>query len=335
MASEGAARRGRRTTIADVAQAAGVSRTTVSFVLNGTRGQTIPESTRQRVLQAAERLRYAPSAEARALRRGRSDVVLLYLAPELPLTTDLGQLLEHLAAMFAAAGLTVIAQPWTRYPDTEVSKAITPAVVLAWHLDEDSVTAMRRNGVQVVVSLTDGSDPVARWVWGAREETIARLQVGRLVEAGHRRLGYALPHDRRLAEASRKRLEALQRACAEHGLPDPVALPVPADDGAHAAVASWRAMTPAVTGVCAHDDVAALAVLAGLRRHGLSAPADLAVIGVIDSPAARLACPPLTMVTVDMRATARYTVDVVTALLEGAPLPPAPEVVGLIERMSV
>ena len=84
-----------------------------------------------------------------------------------------------------------------------------------------------------------------------------------------------------------------------------MALSIPCDEQgvrpAVEAVAAWREMVPAVTGVCAHDDVAALAVLAGLREHGLTAPADLAVIGASDSPAARLAAPPLTMVAVDMR----------------------------------
>jgi DNA-binding LacI/PurR family transcriptional regulator len=59
----------RRATAQDVAQAAGVSRATVSFVLNDTPGQTIPESTRLRVLAAAKRLDYRPNNAA-----GRSSV---------------------------------------------------------------------------------------------------------------------------------------------------------------------------------------------------------------------------------------------------------------------
>ena len=339
MAGEAAARSGRRATSADVAREAGVSRATVSFVLNGTKGQTIPEPTRQRVLEAAARLRYAPSAEARTLSRGTSDVVLIYQPPQLPLSTNLGGLVEFLTADFAAVGLTTVIHPWSRRPDGDVWTAVTPVAVLAWDLTDRDVVAMQRDGVRAVVSLTAESDPVAQWIWGPRENSIARRQVERLLKAGHRRLGYARPHDEYLAEASERRLTALQRACAEHGLPTPVALPTPSDDqGAAAsidAVATWREMVPAVTGVCAHDDVAALAVLAGLRAHGLTAPADLAVIGALDSPAARLAAPPLTMVAVDMRDTARHLVDAVTSLLENRPVPAGPEVTWVIERQSV
>ncbi|WP_280217328.1 LacI family DNA-binding transcriptional regulator [Nocardia neocaledoniensis] len=339
MMSDAAARSGRRSTGADVAREAGVSPATVSFVLNGTKGQTIPESTRQRVLEAATRLRYAPSAEARTLSRGRSDVVLIYQPPQLPLSTNLGALVEFLTAEFAAVGLTAVIHPWARRADGAVWTAITPVAVLAWDLPDRDVAAMRRDGVHAVVSLTAESDPVAQWIWGPREDSIARLQVERLLRAGHRRLGYARPCHEYLAEASEMRLKALRRACAEHELPAPVALPTPCDDAGPAAavdaVATWREMAPEVTGVCAHDDVAALAVLAGLRAHGLRAPEDLAVIGVLDSPAARLAAPPLTMVAVDMRDTARHLAEAVTSLLEGRPIPAGPEVTRVVERQSV
>src|SRR4051812_47470164 len=73
----------RRVTSADVAAAAGVSRATVSYVLNGVHGR-ISEQTRARVHDAAERLGYVPNAMASALRAGRTEVVLLAL-PSWPL----------------------------------------------------------------------------------------------------------------------------------------------------------------------------------------------------------------------------------------------------------
>jgi DNA-binding LacI/PurR family transcriptional regulator len=74
----------KRVTSADVARAAGVSRTTVSFVLNGRPGWSIPDETRNRVLDAARELRYRPRAAARALAAGRSDIVLLSCPPPPP-----------------------------------------------------------------------------------------------------------------------------------------------------------------------------------------------------------------------------------------------------------
>ena len=85
-------RRPSRVTAADVAARAGVSRATVSYVLNDTPHQVIPETTRERVRAAAAELGYTPSVAARALMTGRSDIVLLLL-PEWPIGTCVGPLL--------------------------------------------------------------------------------------------------------------------------------------------------------------------------------------------------------------------------------------------------
>src|SRR3954466_11356127 len=131
--SEMRERRPRRPTAADVARQAGVSRATVSYVLNDTPHQKIPEATRRRVLEAAARLGYAPSAAARTRRPGRSDGVLGML-PDWPIGPAVGRLLEHLSTALAEAGLTFVVHPRGRSPrpGSEVWKAIGPAAVLAF-----------------------------------------------------------------------------------------------------------------------------------------------------------------------------------------------------------
>ena len=133
MTSGVADRSRQRITGDDVALEAGVSRATVSYVLNNTPHQTIPETTRPRVLAAAARLGYAPSAAARTLSRGRSDVVLYLLPPHLRLNTQFGDLLEHLSTALAEAGLTLVVHPWSRdlRPVTAVCSALSPVAVLA------------------------------------------------------------------------------------------------------------------------------------------------------------------------------------------------------------
>ncbi|MFK0287451.1 LacI family DNA-binding transcriptional regulator [Streptomyces sp. NPDC090499] len=66
-----------RVTLTDVAEASGVSRATVSFVLNDDPRQTISTATRERVLAAARDLGYVPHGIARALREGSSRIVVL------------------------------------------------------------------------------------------------------------------------------------------------------------------------------------------------------------------------------------------------------------------
>jgi DNA-binding LacI/PurR family transcriptional regulator len=103
---------------------------------------------------------------------------------------------------------------------------------------------------------------------------------------------------------------------------------------AAAAVGGWR--HEQVTAVCAYNDEVALAVLAGMRRHGLTAPHDLAVIGADDIPAAALTEPPLTTIVADEFVTARYVTDRLVASLAGKPPPPRPgaDVISVVRRDS-
>jgi DNA-binding LacI/PurR family transcriptional regulator len=74
-----------------------------------------------------------------------------------------------------------------------------------------------------------------------------------------------------------------------------------------------------------------------MRQLGLSAPRDLAVVGVDDIPAARLADPPLTTVATDIQALSTHLAETIAASLNGAPRPRRPdrEIVHLVRRCSV
>ncbi|HET9516811.1 MAG TPA: LacI family DNA-binding transcriptional regulator [Actinoplanes sp.] len=325
-------------TSADVARAAGLSRATVSYVLNDTPHQKIPEETRRRVLAAAARLEYAPSAAARALRSGRSDVVLCLL-PDWPVGPEVGALLGHLSTELARRGWTLAVHPTTGgdRPIAQLWRAITPAAVLAFEeLSDDDISAMRAAGVAVVVALLGRSSRRPREL-EVPQQRVGRLQAQHLAATGHSRLGYAYPDDPRLAGFARPRLEGVAAACTELGLDPPAVQTVPLEaDAAAVAIQLWRGNTPAVTGVCAYNDDVALAVLAGLRLLGLEAPTDLAVVGVDDIAAARLAAPPLTTVTTDQSAVARQLTDTIIAAIadESPPSRPGAEVARLVRRAS-
>lgn len=295
-----------RVTSADVAREAGVSRATVSYVLNDTPHQRIAETTRRRVWAAAARLGYAPSAAARTLRTGRSDIVL-GLLPDWPIEHVLGRLIQQLTNALAAHDLTFLvhSSALPARPLREVWKAMTPAAVLA--LDEfpaAEAAAMRMAGIEVVMAVY-GSPREERPTPLVSEQPIGAAQARHLVES-HHRIGYAAPDLGRLDGLVRSRLDGVRKVCAEAGLPEPEVRTVPLDiRQAAEVVRAWRAADPAVTGVCAFNDDVALAVLAGLNHLGLRAPRDLAVIGVDDIPNAALAQPPLTTVVRDTEAIAR------------------------------
>lgn len=314
--------RARRVTSADVAREAGLSRATVSYVLNDTPHQKIPAATRERVLAAAARLGYSPSAAARALRKGRSDVVLCLL-PDWPIGPSVGALLSHLSTGLAEAGLTLLAHPRSPREIGEIWKTVSPAAVLAWEeLDADEAASMRAAGVDVSVALI-GTVRRRRAEFLVPQQRIGQVQAEHLAATGHRLLGYAAPGDERVAGFARSRLEGVRTGCAQFGLDEPSVLDVPLDPAeAAGAVRRWR--EAGVTAVCAYNDEVALAVLAGMRALGLSAPGDLAVVGVDDIPAAALADPPLTTVHTDLEVMGRYIARLIVARLAGEPAPRRP-----------
>ena len=327
----------RRPTSADVARLAAVSRATVSYVLNDTPHQSIPEATRRRVLDAAAELGYTPSAAARALRSGRSDIVLTLL-PDWPIGPAVGGIMEQLSAALAAEGLTFLAHPQvTGHGDlAQLWKAISPVAVLNFgQLGRAEIDSIRAAGVDVTLSLGGGEG--GRTLFPDLGSRTGRIQAEHLAARGHTRIGYAYPDNPRIRAIADARLDGVRAACAELGLGEPdvrtVALaPRPAAD----AVAAWRQASPPVTGICASGDQYAFAVLAGMRAHGLDAPQDLAVVGVDDIPTAALADPPLTTIAMDPAILARHAVRHIIAAVNGERRPsrPGPDPLRLVVRES-
>jgi DNA-binding LacI/PurR family transcriptional regulator len=309
--------RRKRVTSADVARAAGLSRATVSYVLNDAPDRAIPETTRRRVLEAAERLGYTPYAPARMLRSGRSEVVLLVL-PDRPQGPVGHAMVEQMAAALAERGLTLVTHLSTERSPRGVWNAIAPAAVVGGMLFTPEQTAdMRRAGVEVIVPSDEQAAQLRNGEssWSFR---IGRLQAEHLLGQGLERLCYALPPDHRLRDIARQRLNGARKACREAGAAEPAVATVPLEPEAAARiVGGWWSEAEPPSGVCAFNDEVALAVLAGMREHGLRAPADLAVIGADDIAAARLAAPALTTITLDAGKIGSTVAAYVIAALSG------------------
>ncbi|MCA5893134.1 LacI family transcriptional regulator [Isoptericola sp. NEAU-Y5] len=309
-----------RVTSADVAREAGVSRTTVSYVLNDTPGASVSRVTRERIRETATRLGYAPSAAARTLRRGRSDLVVAVL-PDWPTGSVVDTLLDHLTDVLATRGLFVLVH---HHRDSrslaDLWRAVTPHTVVGLApFAPDDLRTMQRAGIRVVGTAQNADETS----FDVAQRGIGALQAEHLVAAGHTRIAYARPDDPRLGRFADGRLAGVRAACAAAALEVPAAVPVPAGEPAAAAVAAWR--DAGVTAVAAYNDDVALAVLAGAAAHGLRVPDELAVIGVDDAPAGRVAAPPLTTVAQPVAQQSEHLAASVLAAIDGADAPPWPD----------
>lgn len=323
-----------RVTARDVARAAGVSQATVSYVINDNPNQKISEETRTRVLQAVRDLGYTPSAAARALRKGSSQVVLLIL-PDVRIGHAVSELIEWLEIELRAQDLGLVtrrAAPGG--PVTALWREVMPtALVSLLPIDEREGEEIRSAGIFLAQSLlAPRSDSTTLSV---PQQLVGRLQVEHLASRGHRRLGYARPDNPRVEQFLRLRLEGARMACVELGLDLPDVRTVPPDAAAaQAAAMAWQGSS--VTAACAYNDETAFVLLAGMRRAGLRAPSDIAVIGVDNIALAPFADPPLTTIDQNLDIVAKHLAELVAAGIAGLPLPrmPRSESLTLVVRES-
>lgn len=322
-----------RATADDVARTAGVSRATVSYVLNNNPHQKISDATRARVLDAARRLAYTPSAPARSLSRGRSDLVVM-LIPDWPLGPIIPGVMDAIAEGLAPHGLELMMHRCRSGEDVgRLWRAVTPrAVVRFGSLGAEVDAGLRTAQIGYLVEVTDTDSSPGQNLFPGEE--VGELQAGHLVERGHLQLGYAWPADDRLEPIARARVAGVRAVCAARGLAEPsqhsVALGV---EGAREALSGWLA--EGVTGVACFSDDVALALIQAARGSNIRVPDDLALVGVDNQAWGAAIEPALTSVGARPDLIGRAIVDNLVAGLAGQAVPVPPEhLVVLVVRSS-
>ncbi|WP_433524710.1 LacI family DNA-binding transcriptional regulator [Nocardia pseudovaccinii] len=308
---------GRRVTAADVARAAGISRATVGYVLNNTPGQTISEDTRRRVLAESARLGYRPHRAAQDLRRGSSKVILFVL-PEWPMETMMGQHLDQAALDLDEAGYSLVT--WARQPGRRTRplwELLVPDVVMGLAMfDDDELASMRASGITKIIPDPANPQPLRDWPAIA---TGAKLQVEHLWERGHRRLGCAVPTDPRLARMIDARVDVARLAAARLGVETLDVRAVDYLDGsATEVVDQWR--RAGITGVAGFNDETAAAVVSAAVRAGVPVPEELAVIGHDDTPLATMFVPSISSIRLDVLGLGRRFAALALGTAEGRPV---------------
>jgi DNA-binding LacI/PurR family transcriptional regulator len=289
-------------TLEAVAAAAGVSRATVSRVVNGL--DRVSPKTRRSVQRAVDRLGYTPNRVARSLVTRRTDSVALVI-PE-PTTTLFGhpffpRLVAGISEVLSGADKQLILMAPQSTEDEERLRRYLFAVqsdgvlIVSLHGADPLPGDLVRRGVPVVVG---GRPPVE----GVTFVDIDNVQgavsaVRHLAGLGRRNIATITgPLD--MASAA-DRLEGYRRALRDAGLECDASLEADGrfDQGAaRQAMADILERRPDVDGVFAASDLMAAGALQALRRAGRRVPGDIAVVGYDDSAIAESTDPPLSSV---------------------------------------
>jgi LacI family transcriptional regulator len=294
----------KRPTSADVATEAGVSRTTVSFVLNERADVKIPAETRQRVLSAAARLGYHPHGPARQLAAGRSHVIALVLrqtAEQIAADAVLVETLRGLAGAARTGGFRILVEPAA--PDGPDSTLA--ALVRAQHVDGLIVSGPRIDDPSLVALADEGFPIVIQGTYPGLSVTSvdvdnvagARRAVEHLVTLGHRRIA-CITNAPLAYTAAQDRVDGYRQAMVSAGVPLSDDLVVEAAFDApsgHRAMVELLGREP-IDAVFVASDVVALGAIGALREAGRRVPDDVSVVGFDDIPLAAFFDPPLTTV---------------------------------------
>ncbi|WP_411080133.1 LacI family DNA-binding transcriptional regulator [Streptomyces sp. cmx-18-6] len=289
-------------TSADVARLAGVSRATVSYVLNNNATVRISEPTRHRVRQAATQLGYVPHAAARSLRAGHSRLVLLPSGhiPAGPLHQRFFQelqaglrRLDYTVVQYGSVGLGAdeAARAWAEL--RPVAVVVPPGIALTPHGTE----LLTRSGAKAVITL--GPEPVH----GAHglvmdQRRVGASAIGHLLARGRRRIGVVMPREPGLAPFSEPRLAGARHAAetaGAHVRPLPLRYE---EESAEELAHGWTAL--GLDAVFAYNDEYAMLLMRALQDAGVAIPGDTAVVGADDLLLGRLLRPRLSTVRLEL-----------------------------------
>lgn len=318
--------RGRPTSF-DVAHLAGVSRTTVSFVLNGRDDMSISQVTQDRVREAARTLGYEPSAPAAQLARGSSLTIGLALRQDPgQVASDalLPQIVQGVGDAARGANYLVLVESLPPLPGGYrrllQSRRIDGLIVSGPLADDVELRRANDDGFPIVLqghmpTLSAPSVDVDN-VAGAK------AAVSCLIEQGH--TGIAMITNAPLTYTSAaERLDGYRLALIEAGIEfDPQLVA----EGAFMAQSGFEAMAMLLqrrpfTAVFVASDVLALGAIGAVRAVGRRIPADISIVGFGDVPLAAHFDPPLTTVSIPAYALGKTAGNLLLALIRGETVP--------------
>jgi LacI family transcriptional regulator, repressor for deo operon, udp, cdd, tsx, nupC, and nupG len=311
----------------DVAARAGVSRRTVSNVINDF--PYVSEQTRDKVREALAELGYAPNLVARNLRNGRTGMIALVLPLDVPYFSELT---EYIIDEARARSYAVLIDKTDGDPDREREflirgerSALFDGVIFSPSSVEMSDLSGRSSTSPVVLL-------GQRIRGGAFDHVIidnvaaAATATRHLIELGRSRIAFIGARTRSKGDIPSDRASGYRAALRGAGYPALHQLEISApgfrgDAGAES-MARLLDLPDRPDAVFCYNDPLALGAMRTVLDRGLRVPEDVAIVGFDDSEDGRFTTPTLTTISQDKRQIARYAVDLLVSRLGGDTSPP-------------
>ncbi|WP_018700560.1 LacI family DNA-binding transcriptional regulator [Amorphus coralli] len=289
-----------RVTILDVAAAAGVSKSTVSRILDDRLPRSDSETAR-RVRKVAAELGYVRDVSAASLRRGRT-MTIGVIVPRLT-DTVMAMLYEAIARACGRTGQFAIVATTNDNPDagreaadTLLSRGVDGLILSTTRMDDDFPSQLDQRGVNYVLTLrTDGQSPASV----GDDHLGGYLATRHLLDLGHRHIGLIAGPS--YASSSANRVAGYRQAMTEAGVeiePDWIVKSTFGMDAGGDAAHRLMELNRRPTAIFAVNDNTAIGALSALSQMGLSVPNDISLVGYNDIPLVSRLPTPLTSVRV-------------------------------------
>jgi len=295
----------KRVTSKDVAEKVGVSRTTVSLVLNNVRGIQISPETRQKVIDAAKELGYVPNATAQALASRRTKAIGLVLTrTQHHIATDafLPRIISGLLTTAKKQNIRIMID-WVEtdhqdsaYFDLAHTKRIDGMILSTPRLNDKAIKALENMDIPTVLmgNIAGSSLPFV----DVDNTIAAEKAISYLIGLGHRQIAFisSAPPE---YTATPERITGFRNAMARLDVPINEALIQYADfdpESGYEAMRSILKHGEPFTAVFVASDNVAIGAKAALRENNKQIPDDISLIGFDDIPWAQYSDPPLTTI---------------------------------------
>jgi len=314
-----------RVNIGEIAKLAGVSRSTVSYVLSGKR-QVSPEL-HERITRVIEESGYRPNATARALAEGSTKTIGLVIPPTGPhLSVDQLHFVGAVAEAAAERDYDVLLSPSgpERFDRMITERRVDGVILMEVQRDDPRIVLLKELQCPAVIAGSP-DDPAGLSQVDYDFDAAARMAVEHLHERGHRHIGY-LGHppavlDRGLAYVAHARDAVLKHANELFGRPTVWAACDSTPDGALESVKELLNQDPDLTGLIVYNERALPLVVHHLGALGRQIPSDISVVGMGYDDEAEHCVPPCTSVALSADSIARAAVAGLAQLIRGEPLP--------------
>jgi LacI family transcriptional regulator len=304
--------------MSDVAARAGVSKTTVSHVINNTR--FVEEETKQRVLQAIAELGYRPSVVARSLTTNRTETIGVIVSDSsnhffAEVLRGIEDVLRPKNYALLVCNTAEILEREAHYLDILMRQRVDGIIAAATSQRWDELTKVETQHIPVVFAdrFFEGlDDPFV----GVDNKKGAYLGTKCIIDCGHRQIGILAGFQR--LSTMRERLAGFRRALEEHDISLPeewVITSALSIEGGREAMRQLLTLPECPTAVFLNNNLLTLGALLALKELGLRCPEDVGLVGFDDHPWAAVSDPPLTVVRQPAGQVGRAAAEMLLALI--------------------